>query len=398
MLKKQNGILSIADALKILTPKTQVEAHLINLKDQRRLLELVAKNIGFSELELLKQIGSYANYPVLSQVEPLSSETGAHLLNLEDFERVGAIPIMSQGLVVGVCCVDPIKLRQVLNKYPKLYVSIAPWAKIHQALLQSKENIKESKSTAIRDYQTRLESAAKTTLKLMLTEAHELGADKLELKLAEDENVYKFITQDKKNARGTINSKISPALNKLLKENLKLEIPIDSKANPVTVKVLATSNRFVLSFLDKAEVTQLNSKKLKAQQDVDDYVLLVDDNLIFSNILERFLNSEGYKTLVALDGEQAFKVLSQSKRLPSLIICDLHMPNLNGEELVAKLKAIDRFCEIKILMLTSDDHIDTELSILSKGVEAFLSKSEEPASIALKVIELLNTNRTNEAA
>jgi len=71
-------------------------------------------------------------------------------------------------------------------------------------------------------------------------------------------------------------------------------------------------------------------------------VLVVDDEEVARDFMERALTEEGYNVLVASDGEAALRILRSTKRKVSLVITDLVMPGMGGHEFaleVGKLPA-----------------------------------------------------------
>lgn len=61
-------------------------------------------------------------------------------------------------------------------------------------------------------------------------------------------------------------------------------------------------------------------------------LLIVDDNKQITSILEEYSKKEGYKTIIALDGEQALKLFE--KENPDLILLDVMMPKKDGFSVV----------------------------------------------------------------
>jgi chemosensory pili system protein ChpA (sensor histidine kinase/response regulator) len=128
-------------------------------------------------------------------------------------------------------------------------------------------------------------------------------------------------------------------------------------------------------------------------------VLVVDDNQMFCKVLERLLRKEQCDVAFAENGEHAFEKLSESKGLlPRLIICDLHMPRMNGREFLTRMKNDSRFRSIPVVMLTSDEGSDIELSLLELGAAALVSKSKDPRVLCAQVARILRDVSIEEAA
>jgi len=128
-------------------------------------------------------------------------------------------------------------------------------------------------------------------------------------------------------------------------------------------------------------------------------VLVVDDNPMFCRVLERLLRKERVRPCFAENGVLALEKLEESRGiLPKVIICDLHMPVMNGRELLSRLKGDERLRSIPVVMLTSDEDIDAELQLLAGGADAFVSKAKDPRVLTAQVRRLLKAQPLREAA
>lgn len=67
-------------------------------------------------------------------------------------------------------------------------------------------------------------------------------------------------------------------------------------------------------------------------------ILIIDDDLHIGNVLEEMLTNEGYGVARAYSGTEAILVLSQNK--PDLVLLDLMLPGLSGEEVLPHIKGI----------------------------------------------------------
>ncbi len=81
-------------------------------------------------------------------------------------------------------------------------------------------------------------------------------------------------------------------------------------------------------------------------------VLIVEDNPVSAKVLEHTLDKHGYETLTARDGDQALECLEKHPEI-ELLITDLVMPNMDGVELVKKIRDRPEWCELPILVCTS---------------------------------------------
>ena len=79
-----------------------------------------------------------------------------------------------------------------------------------------------------------------------------------------------------------------------------------------------------------------------------DKILIVDDDPISIEIIEQGLQSEGYETLSAKDGQEAMRVFFNNQ--PDLVVLDVTMPKLDGYEVCRRVREIS---DTPIIMLTA---------------------------------------------
>lgn len=118
-------------------------------------------------------------------------------------------------------------------------------------------------------------------------------------------------------------------------------------------------------------------------------ILIVDDQEIILKLLEETLRSEGYAVRVAFNGLDALEQVQKQK--PDLIITDMLMPKMNGNDMVAKLKQSADTRLIPVIMLTGLFDFDNKVRALEIGVDDFLGKPFNRIELITKVRALLKT-------
>ena len=78
-----------------------------------------------------------------------------------------------------------------------------------------------------------------------------------------------------------------------------------------------------------------------------DRILIVDDEPNIVRLLSMSLKSDGYETYSAYDGKQAFEVFEKEK--PDIVVTDIKMPEMDGLELLKKIKQTDSETEVIIV-------------------------------------------------
>jgi adenylate cyclase len=101
-------------------------------------------------------------------------------------------------------------------------------------------------------------------------------------------------------------------------------------------------------------------------------IFVVDDDEDLRNSICDELKRNGYKTAGAPHGEQALTVLRKAAAAPDLVLLDLMMPEGDGWQVVAALKADERLSKVPIVLMSAVPPKSTTLQ--SQGVAATLPK------------------------
>ena len=109
------------------------------------------------------------------------------------------------------------------------------------------------------------------------------------------------------------------------------------------------------------------------EQDLVPTALAVDDSAMMRRLLTRTLQKVGYRVLTAKDGWEALELLQQSTPV-QLIVSDLEMPNLNGLELLNRLRQDPQLSQIPVAMLTSRSNDKHRSLAMTLGAKTYLTK------------------------
>ena len=102
-------------------------------------------------------------------------------------------------------------------------------------------------------------------------------------------------------------------------------------------------------------------------------ILIVDDSESIRSLLKYNLETGGYETVVAKDGLEALKIIENNDDF-NLLLTDLHMPNMNGLELIEKVRKYDRLKFLPILFLTTETNIDMKQRAKNAGATGWIVK------------------------
>jgi two-component system, cell cycle response regulator len=102
-------------------------------------------------------------------------------------------------------------------------------------------------------------------------------------------------------------------------------------------------------------------------------VLIAEDDVMFRKILQTWLESWGYRVMLAVDGAEAWRMLQEYQR-PHLLILDWIMPGMNGVELCRRIRERDQLPYQYILLVTAKDGTQDLVDGLEAGADDYLSK------------------------
>jgi signal transduction histidine kinase len=124
-------------------------------------------------------------------------------------------------------------------------------------------------------------------------------------------------------------------------------------------------------------------------------VLNVDDSDAARYVKTRILRRAGFEVLEAANGAQALAHLAESK--PALVLLDVQLPDINGREICARIKADPGLARIVVLQ-TSASHIDSRhrVASLDAGADGYLVEPMEPEELVANVRALLRMRKAED--
>ena len=123
-------------------------------------------------------------------------------------------------------------------------------------------------------------------------------------------------------------------------------------------------------------------------------VLIIDDNPDLVWILQTLLEREGF-TEIASTTDPAQAIATFLAFEPDLVLLDLHMPGVNGLDVLADIKELSRDY-VPVVMLTGDLNPEVRLRALGAGADDFLTKPFEKTEVHLRIRNLLETRRLHQ--
>ncbi|EPV8106661.1 response regulator [Campylobacter lari] len=120
-------------------------------------------------------------------------------------------------------------------------------------------------------------------------------------------------------------------------------------------------------------------------------LLVVDDSSTMRRIIKNTLVRLGHKdVLEAEHGVEAWDLLSQNDDI-KVLITDWNMPEMNGLELVKKVRAEEKYADMPIIMVTTEGGNEV-ITALKAGVNNYIVKPFTPQVLKEKLEDVLGTN------
>jgi class 3 adenylate cyclase len=123
-------------------------------------------------------------------------------------------------------------------------------------------------------------------------------------------------------------------------------------------------------------------------------ILIAEDNRVNRLLLARGLEHEGHKVVFAEHGGEALELLRQQAF--DLILLDVLMPELDGYEVLAKLKDDPHLRDIPVIVTSALDEIDSVVRCLEMGAEDYLTKPVNPVLLNARINASLEKKRLRD--
>jgi two-component system chemotaxis response regulator CheY len=102
--------------------------------------------------------------------------------------------------------------------------------------------------------------------------------------------------------------------------------------------------------------------------------LVVDDSKTIRIIIRRILIELGYEVCEATNGREALEVIEADKAAVELVLADWNMPEMNGLELVKRLRQDPELASLKVIMVTTETEMGQMASALDAGANEYVMK------------------------
>ena len=115
-------------------------------------------------------------------------------------------------------------------------------------------------------------------------------------------------------------------------------------------------------------------------------ILVVEDDTDIHHLLVRILKKGGYETISAFSGTEARLLLEREQ--PALILLDLMLPGISGEEVITYVRQ-ELKREIPIIILSAKGGLENKIETITRGADDYITKPFEPEEVLVRIMAVL---------
>lgn len=123
-------------------------------------------------------------------------------------------------------------------------------------------------------------------------------------------------------------------------------------------------------------------------------LLVVDDNADFRTFMESSLGLQ-YRVKLASNGKEAWNFLQNCEEMPDLVVSDIMMPEMDGNELCKLIKQDKRTAHIPVILLSAKQTTESKVEGLSIGADDYVTKPFNMTILVLRIRKLIELSRYN---
>ncbi len=314
-------------------------------RNSQQLLKLVNQLLDVSKIEsgkmqLNKSYGNFAEFvaEIINYFQPIANQKNIQLL-------------FHNQLYSGQCFFDKDALEKILfNLLSNAIKFTAEQGKVEVTIQQSKNNI----------------------LQIIVADTG-IGIAAKDLK-----HIFeRFYKSEENNKQGTgIGLSLVKDLITLHSGSIQVKSE-KNKGTVFTIEIPFETNPHVIEYIETSD--EINSENTPT-------ILIVEDNAEMIEYISSILKNENYNITKASNGVEAFK--KAQEYIPDVIVTDVMMPDMDGNELTAKLKSTLATNHIPVIMLTAKSSLNSKFEGLEKGADIFLTKPFVAKELLLQIKNL----------
>ena len=115
-------------------------------------------------------------------------------------------------------------------------------------------------------------------------------------------------------------------------------------------------------------------------------ILIIEDDEDINRLLYKILKKEGHEVIQAYSGTEGKLLLCQE--MPDLVLLDLMLPGMKGEELTAYIRE-EKKSSVPIIVLSAKSGLENKVELLTMGADDYITKPFEPQEVLVRVMAAL---------
>jgi len=123
---------------------------------------------------------------------------------------------------------------------------------------------------------------------------------------------------------------------------------------------------------------------------MNERVLVAEDDLYMLETLQEVLSESGYETVAVADGEEALRLIKRERELLDLVITDMKMPGIKGDELLSAVR--DCRAEAPVIVITAFGSVEQAVDMVKAGAFQYITKPFKADELLSAVEQALETS------
>ena len=186
-----------------------------------------------------------------------------------------------------------------------------------------------------------------------------------------------------------------PTLKNAAEELAKIEVAAQKfEALEHNFALLSSPEETPTQPIEDANESTASPGKDAAKSEAPSHILVVDDVLENRDLLERRLVRQGHTVVAAQSGKEALQLVGEQSF--DLILLDIMMPEMDGLEVLERLKSASTLRHIPVVVISALDDMDSVARSIEMGAEDYLSKPFNPVLLKARVNACLEKKRMRD--
>jgi sigma-B regulation protein RsbU (phosphoserine phosphatase) len=180
--------------------------------------------------------------------------------------------------------------------------------------------------------------------------------------------------------------------------SLKIELPIIAEHSPMEAEEKSSDYQNMVQPAHSNVIhifQELTHKAQKSTKIDKGSILIVDDVESNCTLLQDWLKRKSYSVFAANNGAQALAFLTEHPNI-DIILLDIMMPEMDGFEVLKRIKMNERLADIIVIMITSLDEVDSIVLCIKDGAEDYMVKPFNSFLLDVKIKSCLEKKRLRD--